>query len=62
MFFLPLHWGLSVGLGAFLTAGLTLAQTTSLLDDFNRPDAPNVCQGWVETETTAGAGATVMAN
>ncbi|TGE22697.1 T9SS type A sorting domain-containing protein [Hymenobacter metallicola] len=42
-------------------SGAIHGQNSVLLDDFNRADSPTVGNGWVETETTPGTGATVTA-
>jgi hypothetical protein len=47
---------------SLLSWGTAHAQNPVLLDDFNRADSPTVGNSWVETETTAGTGATVTGN
>jgi len=59
--FFPQRYWLSVAT-LLMTAGAAQAQTPTLLDDFDRADSPSVGNGWVETETTAGTGATITSN
>ena len=48
---------------ALLLAGQTAwGQTSTLLDDFNRPNSSTVGNSWVETETTPVTGATITTN
>lgn len=49
-------------LGGLLTSSGALAQTPTLLDDFNRADNSSVGNGWVETETAAPGSVSVAGN
>ncbi|RSK46102.1 CehA/McbA family metallohydrolase [Hymenobacter perfusus] len=49
-------------LGGLLTSTVALAQTPTLLDDFNRADNPSVGNGWAETETAAPGSVSVASN
>jgi len=62
MTFSTLAQRLSLCVALLLAGQVARAQTPVLLDDFNRPDSPTVSNGWTETETTAGTGATITSN
>ncbi|HRU62467.1 MAG TPA: hypothetical protein P5565_13450, partial [Bacteroidia bacterium] len=47
---------------SLLLGGMTASAQTVLLDDFNRANNNTVGNGWNETETVAGTGATISGN